>query len=119
MLPIVDLKALQGIIPMDLVVDYVSRESRAKVNELITSHVKENLVFSDCVGPRGYFALAVPNVSQVEHIARWVMQQSGVKEVHSAAIQEVVLNPKYHGRWHMLVNSERKREPCRGFGCAN
>jgi DNA-binding Lrp family transcriptional regulator len=115
-LPIIDLKALQGIIPMDLVVDYVSRESRAKVNELITSHVEQNLVFSNCAGHHGYFALAVPNVSQVEQIARWVRQQNGVKEVHSAAIQDVVLNRKYYERWHMLVNSEREREPAMGSG---
>ncbi len=39
-LPIVDLKALQGIIPMELVVDYASPESRAEVNRLIDSRVK-------------------------------------------------------------------------------
>jgi DNA-binding Lrp family transcriptional regulator len=99
MLPIIDLKALQGVIPVELVVDYVSPESRAAVNERVSSQIREGLVFSDSSGPYGYFALVVPNVSHVEQIAKWVRQQEGVSEVHGSVLLDVVLNPNhYEGR---------------------
>jgi DNA-binding Lrp family transcriptional regulator len=110
MLPIVDLKALQGIIPMELVVDYSSRESRAAVNGLIMSRVKDNLVFSDNSGPFGYFALVVPNISQVEQITRWVKQQKSVREVHSDALQDVVLNRRHYEPWRRLVKLESEED---------
>jgi hypothetical protein len=87
-----------------LVVDYVSRESRAEVNGPIVSRVKENLIFSDYTGPYGYFALAVPNLSQVELITRWVNQLEGVRDAHSDALQDVVLNRKHYERWRASVN---------------
>lgn len=96
MLPVIDLKALHGIIPMELVVDYSSRESRAAANGAILSRIKENLVFSDVSGGHGYFALFVPNISHVEQIAEWVRRQNGVRDVHADALQEVVLNPKHY-----------------------
>jgi DNA-binding Lrp family transcriptional regulator len=110
MLPIMDLKALQGIIPMELVVDYSSRESSATVNNLIVSRLKDNLVFSDNSGPFGYFALVVPNISQVEQITRWVKQQKSVREVHSDALQDVVLNRRHYEPWHRLVELESAEE---------
>ena len=98
MLPIIDLRALQGIIPMELVVGYSAKESKATVNRAVLSHIQENLVFSDVSGPQGYFALAVPNISHVEQIAEWVRQQKGVRDVHAEALQEVVLNGKRYER---------------------
>jgi DNA-binding Lrp family transcriptional regulator len=116
MLPIIDLKVLQGIIPMELVVDYASPESRAEVNGLIVSRIRENLVFSNYTGPYGYFALAVPNISQVEIIKRWVKQLKGVRDAHSDALQDVVLNRKYYERWRELVEPESEGEPAPGLG---
>jgi DNA-binding Lrp family transcriptional regulator len=115
MLPIIDLKALQGIIPMELVVDYASIESRPEVNELIVSRVKENLVFSNYTGAYGYFALAVPNISQVELITRWVKQLKGVRDAHSEALQDVLLNRKHYESWRGLVKLERKGEQVPGL----
>jgi len=92
MLPIIDLKALQGIIAVDLTVDYVSKESRSMANEQITAYVKEKLMFSGSIGPIGYFSLMVPNVSQVEQMVKWVKRQAGVREAQADVLQDVVLN---------------------------
>jgi DNA-binding Lrp family transcriptional regulator len=116
MLPIIDLKALQGIIPTELVVDYDSPESRPKVNGLIVSRVKENLIFSNYTGPYGYFALAVPNISQVELVTRWVRRLEGVRDVHSDALQDVILNRKHYERWRELVKLQPEREQVPGLG---
>lgn len=96
MIPIIDLKALQGIVPMELLVEYTSAESKAGVNRAVMSRVRENLVFSDTSGPFGYFALAVPNVVYVEQTAEWVRRQKGVKAVRSEALLDVVLNRNYY-----------------------
>jgi DNA-binding Lrp family transcriptional regulator len=99
MLPVIDLKALQGIIPVELVVSYSSIETKTGANERIASYLKEGLVFYDGSGPYGYFAVIVPNVSQVERIAGWARQQAGVGEVHAAVLQDVVLNRSHYERW--------------------
>ena len=98
MLPIVDLKALQGVIAMELVVNYASREVRTRVHGRIVSLVHDGLVFSDSSGPYGYFALVVPNVSQVEQITSRVRQLDGVSEVQATVLQEVVLNRRHYER---------------------
>ena len=108
MLPIIDLKALDGITPMELVVEYCSTQSREAVNRAVLLRIKENLIFSDVSGPHGYFALAVPNVSQVEQIAEWVGQQKGVREVHSGALQEVALNRKHYEPSPSTASIERE-----------
>ena len=91
-LPILDLKALHGLVPMELVVSYSSPEARATTNERIASHVKERLVFSNIAGPFGYFALFATNVSQVSQIERWTRQQNGVLEARVDVLQDVILN---------------------------
>lgn len=101
MLPIIDLKALHGIIAVDLIVDYVSKESRPTVNERIASYVKEELMFSGRFGPTGYFSLMVPNASQVEQITKWVKRQSGVREAHADVLQDVVLNRNHFEKWQI------------------
>lgn len=98
MIPILDLKALQGIIPVELVVSYTSTESKSHINELILSQFKEELVFSERAGPLGYFALVFPNISQVEQIAKWVKRQNGVKDAHSEVLLDVELNRKHYER---------------------
>jgi DNA-binding Lrp family transcriptional regulator len=103
MLPVLDLKALHGVIPMELVVEYTSAEAKVRVNESITGHVKENLVFSDTAGPVGYFAVAVPTLVQVEEIAKWSRQLKGVKNVHSGAILDVALSRNYYERPSRLM----------------
>ncbi len=110
MLPIIDLKALQGVIPVDLTVDYVSKESRSTVNERITAYVKEELMFSGSIGPKGYFALMIPNVSQVEKMVRWVKRQAGVREARADVLQDVVLNRSYFERGRLPTMSEVKKE---------
>jgi len=96
MLPIIDLKALQGIVPVELVVGYTSPDSKPKANGRIASYVKEGLVFSDTKGPFGYFALVVTNVSQVPQILKWVQRQDGVKEAHVEVLQDVMLNRNHY-----------------------
>jgi DNA-binding Lrp family transcriptional regulator len=106
MLPIIDLKALQGIVPVELVVDYSSPELKTAVNERILPYVKEWVVFSDTGGPFGYFALAVPNVSQVEQIARWVRRQEGVADSHADVLQDVLLNRNHYEGLAMQTGPE-------------
>jgi DNA-binding Lrp family transcriptional regulator len=99
LLPIVDLKALQGIIPMELVVDYSSPEMRTEASARIRSNLRDELMFSDASKPHGYFALVVSNISRVEQIAKWVQQQKGVKDVHAEALQDVILNRIHYEHW--------------------
>jgi len=106
MLPIIDLKALQGIVPVEVVVEYASPELKAEANSRILPYVKEGLVFSDIRGPFGYFAIVVTNVSQVEQITRWVRQQNGVGDVHSEVLQDVMLNQNHYGRQEILARPE-------------
>jgi len=110
MIPVIDLKALQGIVPMELLVEYESAESKAEVNKAVMSRAKENLVFSDTSGPLGYFALAVPNVVYVEQIAEWVRKQKGVKAVRSEALLDVVLNRNYYEQRPRFFRPELERE---------
>jgi DNA-binding Lrp family transcriptional regulator len=106
MLPIVDLKALQGIIPVELVVDYLTPKMRAEVNERIASHVGEGLLFYDNSGPYGYFALIVPNLSQIEQVVKWTKQQSGVKEARVDALLDVTLNRSHYEQWRASKGRE-------------
>ena len=101
MLPVIDLKALQGAIPVDLIVEYASGESRASVNELITVHVKEELMFSGNFGPVGYFSLMVPNVARVEQIVGWVRRQAGVRHAQADVLQDVILNKSHFQKRHL------------------
>jgi len=98
MLPIIDLKALQGTIPVELLVDYASADARTSANEKIAMRVKEGLVFSNISGPYGYFALVVPNVAQVEQIVHWTSQLRGIRGVHADLLQDVILNQRYYAR---------------------
>ncbi len=99
-LPIINLKAFEGVIPMELIVGYEPLDSRHAVNKRIKSHIGDALVFSDTSGPYGYFAIVVPNIANVEKIANWVTQQNGVKDVHSDALQEVYLNQTHYEEWN-------------------
>ncbi len=101
MLPIIDYRALQGIIPVDLIVEYSSTESKSTVNGRITSYVEQELMFSGRFGPTGYFSLMVPRVSQVEQIARWVKRQTGVRDAQADILQDVVLNRSHFERTRM------------------
>ena len=109
MLPIIDLKALHGIIAVDLIVDYVSKESRPKVNERVASYVKEELMFSGRFGPIGYFSLMVQNVSKVEQITKWVKRQPGVREAQADVLQEVVLNRNHFEKGRIPAVSPQVR----------
>ena len=104
MLPIVDLKALQGLVPVELVVDYISKDSRTSVNMHVVSHVRESLLFSDTSGPFGYFALIVPSISQVEQIERWVRQLDGVSKARAEVLQDVLLNRKHYEEWSAILS---------------
>lgn len=101
MVPIIDLKALQGIIPVELVVDYLSPQLRSRANERITSHIREELVFAGNSGPYGYFALIASNLSQMEQIGRWAKQQDGVREARVEALQDVMLNRIHYEEWRV------------------
>jgi len=97
MLPIVDLKALKGVIPAELVVEYSG--SREEVNAMVAARIGQNLMFSDVRGPFGYFAVHVENLSRLEQLAGWCEKLVGVKGVRVSALQDVILSPKhYHCR---------------------
>ena len=98
MLPVIDLDALHGVIPMELVVEYESIASRPMANSSIASYVGEELVFSDTTGPLGYFALVVPTLSSMERVEAWVRKQQGVAGAHADALQGVVLNRAHYER---------------------
>jgi Lrp/AsnC family transcriptional regulator, leucine-responsive regulatory protein len=91
-IPDLDLKAVQGIIPVELVVSYGSSELKAELNEKIASYLKDELLFSQIAEVHGYFALMVPNASMVESIENWVKLQKGAGEVHAQVLQDVVLS---------------------------
>ena len=95
MLPIIDLKALHGSIPVELVVDYAS-SSKESVNEKISSRIREGLVFSNISGTYGYFALVVPNLAQVEQITHWANQLPGVRRAQADLLQDVILNRSHY-----------------------
>lgn len=96
MLPIIDLKALHGSIPMELVIDYASSRAKESVNEEIASQIKEGIVFSNISGPYGYFALVVHNLAQVEQITHWANQLPGVRRAHADLLQDVILNRSHY-----------------------
>jgi DNA-binding Lrp family transcriptional regulator len=96
MLPDIDLKVLQSVIPVELVVSYGDAQRKAEVNGRISSDFMDELLFSQISGSHGYFALMVPNVSRVEQIERWARQQDGVSDAHTEVIQDVVLNPNHY-----------------------
>jgi DNA-binding Lrp family transcriptional regulator len=96
LLPVVDLKALGGIIPAELVVEYSPSGSKKIANEQIAGHIGGSLVFSDVSGPYGYFALLVENLSQLERIAEWSKEVVGVMGARVAALQDVILSPRYY-----------------------
>jgi len=96
MLPVVDLKALGGVIPAELVVEYSSSKSKGTANQQIARHIGHDLVFSDVSGPYGYFALLVENLSQLEQIAEWTKKVEGVRGARVGALQDVVLGQKYY-----------------------
>lgn len=113
MLPDIDLKAIQGLIPIELGVEYDSPGSRAGVNRLIVSHIGPELVFSDNSGPFGYFALAVPNLSRMDELARWVSQLEGVQGARVDALQDVILNRSHYESWGMRMTGARRAEEIR------
>lgn len=114
MLPDIDLKALHGIIPAELVVHYgPSKSHRDGANQRIVSQIRDELVFSDVSESHGYFALNVSNASRVEQIARWVRQQEGVRQAHADVLQEVVLNRTYYKRALGRVEIKEGQRPGR------
>ena len=96
MLPVVDLKALQGIIPAELVVEYSSPELKEAVNAQVVARIGRNLVFSDITGLYGYFALFIENLSKLEQLGEWCGRQEGVGGMHVSALQDIILNPNYY-----------------------
>jgi DNA-binding Lrp family transcriptional regulator len=97
MLPDLDLKALHGIIPVELAVSYGLGGRRAEVNAWIASKIRDDLVFSQISDSHAYFALIVPNASVVEELESSVRQLDGVSDAHTAVLQDVVLNPYSYG----------------------
>lgn len=98
MLPVVDLKALQGIIPAELVVEYSSIESKEAANAQIVARIGRYLVFSGITGMYGYFALFVENLSKLEQLGEWCRRQEGVGGIHVSALQDVILNPSHYSK---------------------
>ena len=98
MLPDIDLKALQGIVPAELVIQYESADQRNLVNERIMPRIQDELVFSNLSETQGYFALSVVNASRVEQITEWAKQHKGVRGVHAEVLQDVILNPNHYRR---------------------
>lgn len=96
MLPVVDLKMLQGIIPAELVVEFSSPESRSDANAQIVARIGQRLVFSDTGSPYGYFALLVENLSQLEQLAEWCTERRGVQGIRVGALQDVILSKKHY-----------------------
>ncbi len=106
MLPVIDYAAIQGIVPVDLIVDYISKETRSTVTERIASYVGQELMFSGRFGPRGYFSLMIPSVSQVERIAGWVRRQAGVRDAQADILQDVVLNRSHFERLRLPATGD-------------
>jgi DNA-binding Lrp family transcriptional regulator len=112
MLPIIDLKALQGAIPVELLIDYVSNDAKTSPNEKIATRIKERLIFSNLSGPYGYFALLVANVAEVDQIVSWVGQLSGIRNVQAELLQDVILNQR-HYEGERLSEGQAIAEPSR------
>jgi len=114
MLPIISLKSLRGVIPVELVVTYVSGGTKAKLNERIVSRIRDELMFPLISGSHGYFALLVPNASMVEGIERWVKQLDGVNDVHCNVLLDIVLNSGHYKSQDSLVDRQSVEVPSRG-----
>jgi len=110
MQPIINLKAIPGILPGELAVEYESPESRAAANERITSYLKDVLILAHPSGAYGRFALMVSSVSQVEQITRWVREQDGVKGAEARVVQDVVLNRDHYVNWRLPIGQETRKE---------
>jgi len=110
LLPSIDLRALTGMIPVELVVQYRHAESKARVNELLVPRLREGLVFSDTSGSQGYFALFVSNIAQMVQLAEWVSRQEGVLKVHTDVLQDVLLNRNHYESQRFLL-----QQPPPGF----
>jgi DNA-binding Lrp family transcriptional regulator len=108
LLPDIDLKVLQNVIPIELVVFYGDAQRRAEVNGRISSDFRDELLFSQISGSHGYFALMVPNVSRVEQIEMWARQQDGVSEAHTEVLQDVVLNPNHYRLQQLAFEREAR-----------
>jgi DNA-binding Lrp family transcriptional regulator len=110
MQPIINLRAVQGILPVVLAVEYASSESRIAANERITSYLKDVLLTAPPSGSYGRFALTVGSASQVEQITKWVKQQDGVKGAEARVVQDVVLNRDYYMNWRLPIEQETRKE---------
>jgi hypothetical protein len=107
------LKALQGVIPVELVVTYESGETKADLNEQIVSRIKDELMFSFISGQHGYFALMAPNASMVETTEMWVKKLNGVSDVHTSVLLNVVLNPNHYKSQSLVLGRESAEESSR------
>ena len=107
MLPVIDIKAMHGLVPVELVVEYEPGK-RAAANRAISGYLRESLLFSDSAGTAGYFALAVSGIAQMEQVARSVGEVDGVRGVHPGAILDVVLNPNHYEKPTGLTRNVRR-----------
>jgi hypothetical protein len=110
MLPDIDLKAIRGIVPAELVVYYDSAGNWKIANGRIETLIRDELVFSRISKSHGYFALSVANPSRVEQIVRWAKQQTGVREAHAEVLQEVILNRSLYEQRHRPTGMEASKE---------
>jgi DNA-binding Lrp family transcriptional regulator len=110
MLPVLDLRAIQGILPVELVVYYTSTDERYAVNKRVMAQIRDEVVFSRTAESHGYFALNVVNAARLDNIQRWAKQEKGVKGVHTEVLQEVILNKNYYGKQKETTLEEVGRE---------
>jgi DNA-binding Lrp family transcriptional regulator len=109
--PDLDLKTLQGIIPAELVISFGSDSPRADALGALASRLREEIVFSQASGSRAYFALAVPNVSMVEAIGEYARRQEGVVAAETQVLQEVDLSPSHYKSTRLAVGLDADGMP--------
>jgi len=82
LIPELNLKEIEGLVSLSLLVLYDSPESKILVDPKILSHLQDNIAVAELHDPEhAFLIIVITNVGEAEGIARWVRDQDGVKTV--------------------------------------
>ncbi len=80
--PDLNLKKVEGLASLSLLVLYEGPESKILVEPIILSHLQDNIALADLHDPEhAFLIIIITNISEAEGIAGWVRDQAGVKMV--------------------------------------
>jgi len=80
--PDLNLKKIEGLASLSLLVMYDSQESKIETEPKILSHLEENIAVAELHDPlHAFIILVIANISGAEEISEWLRIQPGVKAV--------------------------------------